>query len=238
MTTLTPIEEVIQRAKNAATFLGNPGAWNPNAAPTIAEYKEHLDHAISELMAASGRVRYLEQDASLRERSHALSIAARDSDHEEASREITRLRKLVDDQRSRIGQLMATLREQVPTDDEIGELLLDCREGIEWMESVRGGAVQVGDLAKVAALFTKLEGYTRQQEVKRRENTVGPNPDVIDLLPFQGELQELRDNTPGNAEVVDALTRTLSMALKVIDREQRARLATIRSGTLHREVGR
>lgn len=233
MTTLTPIEEVVQRAKVAAQFLGNPSAWTPNAAPTIAEYQAHLMDAIRELEAATGRVRQLEQDASLRERSHALSMAARDSDHREASAEIIRLRDSYSNLLRSKDSLQKALQEQLPSDDEVGEMLLDVREAVEWLYSAAGGSaglIRPADLSKVAALFARLESFVRTTEVERRKAMRDKEPGEVDLAGLAESVRNLRDNTPGPAEAIDALAGAVALLTRVVDRDQRARL--------RREVGR
>lgn len=169
--------------------------------------------AMVELEAGQVRLGHMAERLEQQERSHSLYRTARDSDHAEASREITRLREFNGNLAKQVAALSS-----IP-DSQHEDVMKDAAEVCEWLSSLGAGNssnIPRGSFVKAAEVIRRLLLVSK--------TLIEHQPEAINLNQMRGELVELAGNTPGNAETVDALVRGLTMALKVIDRDQRARL--------------
>lgn len=170
----------------------------------------------------------LATDLDQEKRGRATEAAAHRAQMERAGAEITKLREQVQANARRTQEQVARdieIDQALQEMGDVGSLLLDAREAIDWLRSLQNGGVRQvlrpADVERVVSVFARLEAYARRQAHVEK----APLTQTIS----EG-LLEIRENTPGNAETVDALCSALGLALKVIDREQRARL--------RKEVGR
>lgn len=182
-----------------------------------------------EMQALQSRLDMLLGRVEEMERSRALYTAARDSDHQEASREITRLRAQVNNvtKEASLAHMQVQALSAIP-EGQHADVMKDVAEVCEWLEGLGRGQNTVpvnvprGSFAKGAEVVRRLMIVAKA--------LIEAQPEALNLSQIRQELCDLADNTPGNADVVDGLIRALHTALKVIDRGQRA--------TLRKEVGR
>lgn len=212
--------EVLGDAKKALDFLKERkgAAWPSVEGDNALAY---LNRAMVELEAGQVRLGHMAERLEQQERSQSLYRTARDSDHAEASREITRLRQ-ANQQLNEQVRLLAT----IPESDH-GSVLVEAAEVCDWLETLSRPASNISNVGR--GNFTTAAGAVRRLLILAK-TLVENQPEAINLNEMRGELAELAGNTPGNAEVVDGLVSTLGMVLKMLDREQRARL--------RKEVGR
>jgi hypothetical protein len=204
---LTPVQQVIEEGRQAIAFLRRrePEGGLP---PGIQIHYMGLDAMLTELQAAASRVATLEGRASEMERSHSLSLAARDSDHRDASNEITRLRKQNAKQAERLKQIISDIPE-----NQYGEVLLKAREAIDW---IRGLGENGAEQSLHRSNFVTCADVLGQLEVMARV-LVTHQPEAIGLNELRAEVV--------NSDLPYDATKALVLALKIIDRDQRARLA-------------